>query len=105
MSRKLRAVIESVILEVLAESDKRHDAENLEANCKHCGEEVWLVWEKAAPAFKWTECGSPGEGPCEARFGVGQALDPDDDLEMEPAPSTMRSPSHAGISTKLKRSV
>lgn len=103
MSKKLRALIGSIVQEALA--DRRLDAENLEASCKHCGEDVWLVWEKAAPMFKWTECGGPGEGSCDGRFGGGraQAKDPDDDVE--PAPPTMRSPSRAGISTKVKGSV
>lgn len=103
MHKNLRALIESVVAEVIAESNSGLDAENLEATCKHCGEDVWLVWEKAAPTFKWTECGGPGEGSCDARFGGPKAHDPDDDIE--PAPATLRSPERAGISTKLKRSV
>lgn len=107
MHKKLRALIESVVREVLAEAGDPYDAKNLEASCKHCGQDVWLVWEKAAPMFKWTECGGPGEGSCDGRFGGGKGGDThaDASADVELAPETMRSPSRAGISTKVKRSV
>lgn len=105
MSRKLRNLIESAIAEVLSEVTwDRYEGEDIEATCNHCGQNVWLVWETAAPSYKWTECGGIGEGSCTGRFGEERA-DTDDDIEIEPAPETMRSPSLKGISSRPKRSV
>ena len=105
MSKRLRDLVESAIAEVLSEVVwDRYEGEDIEATCNHCGQNVWLVWETAAPAHKWTECGGIGEGSCSGRFGE-ERVDPDDEIEIEPAPATMRSPSRQGASSRSKRSV
>lgn len=102
MNQKLRGLVRSMILSVLDESVEweGYEGENIEATCKHCGQDVWLVWEKSHPAHKWTECGGIGDGSCNARTGA----DMDDDLDFE-VPPTMRSSERLGASTKVKRSV
>lgn len=101
MNQKLRAAVRTVILDVLDEavSFENYEGENLEATCKHCGLDVWLVWDKNHPAKKWTECGDIGNGSCDGRyFGGNEPHDPDDDIE--PAPPTMRSVAHDKVATK-----
>lgn len=104
MNKKLRAIVRNIATETLRESVswEGYEGEDLEATCKHCGQDLWLVWKPNAAAFTWTECGGIGEGSCSGRYPDKDEPSPIDD---EPAPSTMRSPSRPGESTKVKRSV
>ena len=106
MARKLRDLIESTVISVLTEiAWEGFQGEDLEAKCNHCNQALWLVWEESNPMHKWTECGGIGEGSCHTRLGY----DPDEKLtaanDVDEPPLTLRSPTHDGISTKLKRSI
>jgi len=106
MNRKLRGLIESAIHQILTELRwEGYEAEDLEATCKYCHQDLWLVWEESNPMHKWTECGGLGEGSCEARMKYDPKDLPDSVFEPPDAPPpTLRSPVHGGESTKLKRS-
>jgi hypothetical protein len=103
MNLKLRALVRRIATDTLREavSFENYEGEDLEATCKHCQQDLWLVWEKKVPAFTWTECGGIGEGSCSGRHPDADAPDSLD----EPAPPTLRSPSRPGESTKVKRSI
>lgn len=104
MNQKFRAIVRHIAVSTIREavSWEGYEGEDLEATCKHCNQDLWLVWKKEAPAFTWTECGGMGAGSCTDRY-------PDEDepnmMDDEPAPETMRSPSRPGESVKVKRSV
>lgn len=115
MNRKLRGLVESIVLEILSEEDGMGDdwkvvnfegykGYDLEARCNHCNADLWLVWRASDPGHRWTECGGIGEGSCHARLGYDPESDPDS-ANVEPPPATLRSPRRDGESTKLKRSI
>jgi len=92
MRKNLRAVVESIVKEALADDEQEEGYEDLNAYCGHCAQKVYLVWDKKHPEERWTECG--------IESGVHSKHDED-----EPAPPTLRSPFNPNASTKVKRSV
>lgn len=95
MRKKLRAVVESIVEEVLAddEQESQEEYEDLHAYCGHCAQNIYLVWDKEYPSERWTECG--------IKSGIRHRGETSD----EPAPVTMRSPFNPHASTKVKKSI
>ncbi len=99
MSKDLRAAVRSIILETMtADAGVNPDLKgvDLNAKCNHCNRAVWLVWSKADPINKWTECGGIGKGSCD------ETVPPVPDV----APPTQRSVyADPSSGPRLKRSV
>lgn len=108
MSKELRAAVRSIILETMfadAGDFGGYKGVDLDATCKHCHQDLWLVWEASNPMEKWTECGGVGEGSCDGRYpGEGHDEEPFPST-IEPVPPTMRAGAHPEGPVPGKRSV